>query len=334
MDLIDQLKAIASRIPALEGRLETEEATKMALVVPFLAALGWDVYNPLEVVPEYTADVGTKRGEKVDYAVLRDDCPIMLIEAKIIGADLDKPAGQLYRYFSVTNARVGILTDGIHYRFFSDLDEPNKMDNRPFFIFDLRALDESQVAELKRFTKAGFDIEEMISAAVELKYTRAIKQVLTLEAQNPSVDMVRFMASRVYDGRMTQAVREQFTGITKRALVGWLNDAVARRLKGALGDAEPAAEETAEHGLPDGVVAVDGEVVTTAEEVEGYRIVKAIVAGTVDPSRVAACATRSRTAASCSMTTIAGRSVAFTSTAAPPSIWGCSTTSERRIGGR
>ena len=295
MDLLDRLRAIANRIPQQAEHLQTEEATKMALIVPFLAALGWDVYNPFEVVPEFTADVGTKKGEKVDYAIMRDKQAIILLEAKKVGVNLDNsPASQLYRYFAVSKARVGILTDGIHYRFFSDLDEPNKMDARPFLEFDMSNFDDSAVFQLKQFTKEGFNVENMISAAVELKYTRAIKSYISQQAQNPDEDLVRFFVGKVYSGRTTQSVKEQFTDIVRRALAGWLNDGVARRLKTALSGRLETEETVRDEGLsndattlPDGIVAIDGDIITTQEEVDGYLIVKAIVAGTLPASRVA-----------------------------------------------
>ena len=298
MDLIDRVRSLGARLPKLEGRLETEEATKMALIVPFLAILGWDPYDPFEVIPEFTSDVGIKKGEKVDYAIMKDDHAVMIIEAKKAGVNLEnEPASQLYRYFGVTKARVGILTDGIVYKFFSDLEEPNKMDERPFFEFSMRELDEHKVAELKRFTKDGFNTEETVSAAVELKYTNAIKQYLTQAAREPDEEIVKFLTGQVYTGRMTQAVRVQFTDIVKRALAGWVNDRVAARLKNALGDrgdddgsatVASATSTSAEdqQTLPKGVVAVDGEVVTTQEEVDAHIIVKAIAAGHVAVDRV------------------------------------------------
>lgn len=300
MDLIDKVRAIASRVPSQIEHLQTEEATKMALIVPFLAALDWDVYNPLEVVPEYTADVGTKRGEKVDYAIMRGGSPIILVEAKKVGVNLDKePASQLFRYFSVTDARLGILTDGVQYKFYSDLEKPNKMDEKPFFEFSMLDFTDGQAGELKRFTKAQFDVDLMLSAAVELKYTRAIKQMLRAEMKGPSEDFIRYCVGKVYSGRMSKTVREQFEGITKRALVGFVNEVVEARLKHVLTE-DPVTEETAADGpagdptdevpvtpqLPAGVVALDGEVITTQEEVDAYNIVRAIVAEVIDPERV------------------------------------------------
>jgi hypothetical protein len=66
MDFIDQIKALSNQISKRSERLETEEATKNAHVMPFIKALGYDIFNPEEVVPEFTCDVGTKKGEKVD----------------------------------------------------------------------------------------------------------------------------------------------------------------------------------------------------------------------------------------------------------------------------
>ncbi|RJP35803.1 MAG: hypothetical protein C4547_08835 [Phycisphaerales bacterium] len=126
MDLIDRLRELALRLPKQLPHLSTEEATKTALVMPFIGALGYNVFDPMEVMPEFTADVGMKKGEKVDYAILRNGQPIILFECKWSGCNLDEQrASQLYRYFSVTPARLGVLTNGVEYRFYSDLDEPD-----------------------------------------------------------------------------------------------------------------------------------------------------------------------------------------------------------------
>ncbi|HII07162.1 MAG TPA: restriction endonuclease, partial [Methanotrichaceae archaeon] len=177
MDFIDKIHELAARIPNQIEHIQTEEATKNALVLPFIAALGYNVFDPTEVVPEFTADVGTKKGEKVDYAVLMDENPIILFECKWCGANLDNEhSSQLYRYFSVTDGRFGVLTNGIIYRFYSDLEKPNKMDEKPFFELNLLDIDESLVEELKKFTKSSFDLDDILTTASELKYTKEVKQ--------------------------------------------------------------------------------------------------------------------------------------------------------------
>lgn len=133
MDFLEQIKQFASRAENLTENLKTEEATKTSLVMPFFNLLGYDIFNPLEFVPEYICDVGTKKGEKVDYAIMQDGEPVIIIEVKSCDTNLNnKHINQLYRYFSVTNAKFGVLTNGLIYKFYSDLEEPNKMDDNPF----------------------------------------------------------------------------------------------------------------------------------------------------------------------------------------------------------
>lgn len=287
MDFVTRIRELANRVPKQLSLINTEEATKNALVLPFLSALGYDVFDPGEVTPELVADVGTKKGEKVDYAVLREGQPLMLVECKQCNLDLAQcHASQLYRYFSVTPARVAILTNGVQYHFFSDLDAPNKMDSRPFLQVDLLSLDDSQIAQLKRFSKKLFDLDAILSSASDLKYTGEIKKVLGQELERPSEELVRFFASRVYDGRMTKQVREQFTDITRKALQEFVSDRVRSRLESALAGETPNHEEPpvpAETGA-----AGEGRdgVTTTPEEIEAFQIVRAILSASVQPRRI------------------------------------------------
>lgn len=299
MDLIDRLHQISARIPRLVDHLQTEEATKNALVMPFIQALGYDVFNPLEVLPEFTADVGTKRGEKVDYAILKDDEPVLLVEAKKAGAPLAvEHASQLYRYYSVTKARFALLTNGLRYDFFADLDEDNKMDNAPFFSFDLREIKQADVDRLKLFTKGQFDPAAMIDAAAEIKYTNAIKDYFAQELASPSADFVKLFASQVYQGRMVQSALARFTPLVKRSLNQYISDRISDRLKSALTAEDmsrveapaPEPEEKPEEASPVSVDVKPGHkgdgVKTTEAEIEGYRIVKEILHGFIDADRV------------------------------------------------
>jgi len=124
------------RAVKLKDELLTEEATKTALIMPFFSLLGYDVFNPNEFVPEYISDIGTKKGEKIDYAIVKNGEPLILIEAKKAGMKLQKQQQyQLMRYFGVSKSRIAILTNGISYQFFSDMESPNLMDDEPFFLF-------------------------------------------------------------------------------------------------------------------------------------------------------------------------------------------------------
>lgn len=291
MDFIEQLETLANKIRKQMDVIQTEEATKMAFVMPFISALGYDVFNPAEVIPEYVADAGIKQGEKVDYAILKDDKVIMLIECKKCGIDLGDPhSSQLFRYFSVTEARVAILTNGIIYRFYTDLEEPNKMDQKPFMELDMLNIQEALVDELKRFTKPDFDLDEMLTAASDLKYTKEIKQIMAEQLETPSEDFVLFIASRVYSGVKTQAIREQFIDITKRAMHQFVNDQINKRLASALaGDGTIAkeADDETDASPHDESPEAESRIVTTEEELEGFFIVKSILRDVIDPGRIA-----------------------------------------------
>jgi len=280
MDFIEQIQELAGRIDKLKEHLTTEEATKTALVLPFLQILGYDVFNPREVTPEFTADHGIKKGEKVDYAVFIDGTPICIIECKQYGADLSRAGNQLYRYFSVTACRVALLTDGARYHFFTDLDEPNKMDDRPFMVVDLENLDTSLVPELKKLTKGQFDLSQTLSTAMELKYTREIKNLLTAELDEPSEEFAKFFMKQVYTGHLTASVREQFTPIIRRAFAKLLEERITDRLKSAMSPVAPEAAEPAQDAAP------KSKIETTQDEIDGYLIVKAILRETCNPSRI------------------------------------------------
>lgn len=291
MDLIDALDRLSSRLEQHAAFLLTEEATKTTLVLPLINALGYNVFDPSEVTPEFTADVGTKKGEKVDYAINVDGKPMILIECKTFGTRLDlKHASQLYRYLSVTDARFAVLTNGVEYAFYSDLDSPNKMDEKPFFEFDLSDYDGKQVTELRKFAKSNFDLDNILSNANELKYARQIKKLMAEEYDQPSEEFVRLFTCRVYSGRFTSSVHEQFRELVGNAFRGFVAEQVNDRLKSALrgGDAqvarnptEPEAERQSTPGSED-----DG-ITTTQEEIEGFHVVRAILARHVDPKRIA-----------------------------------------------
>jgi len=285
MDFIDQVQELATRTAKLKAHLTTEEATKTALVLPFLQTLGFDVFNPKEVFPEFVADHGIKKGEKVDYAILLDDNPIFIIECKQYGSDLSRASSQLYRYFSVTACRVALLTDGARYHFFTDLDEPNKMDDRPFMVVDLEDLDQTLVPELKKLSKKQFNLDQTLSTAMELKYTREIKKLLSTELDSPSDDFARYFVSKVHTGRLTATVKEQFAPIIKRAFTKFIDERINERLKNALVPTPPV-ESTEGSTEPSQGSTSKSKIETTQDEIDGYLIVKAILRENCDASRI------------------------------------------------
>ena len=213
------------------------------------------------MVPEFTADFGTKQGEKVDYAVFKDGEVIMIIECKKFGTDLsDDHTAQLYRYFSVTHPPIAVLTDGALYQFYTDLEKSNVMDMKPFLEFNLLDIQESLIDELKRFTKSAFDLQAIRRVAIDLKYTKEIKQILVAQLKAPTEEFVQFFLSSVYSGTRTQAVVQQFTGIVKRTLNQFLNDQINQRLQSIASREEPS-EESVEVEEPDA---------STVDKVETY----------------------------------------------------------------
>ncbi|MBN2266769.1 MAG: type I restriction enzyme HsdR N-terminal domain-containing protein [Candidatus Babeliaceae bacterium] len=286
MDFIDEIKALSSKIAKQAEMIQTEEATKNAFIMPFISALGYNVFDPTEVTPELDADIGVKKGEKVDYAILRDGKPVMLFECKSCKTNLDQEnITQLYRYFNATEARFGILTNGILYRFYTDLEESNKMDKKPFLELNLLELKDAVIDDLKRFCKSAFNLEETLTAAAELKYTREMKRILSDQFTNPSEEFVRFFAAQVYSGKLTQAVKQQFTDLTKRALNQFIADRINERLKSALAD-EPASVPATPSPSEPPQEEAESKIVTTQEELEGFYMIKAILRQHIDVSRI------------------------------------------------
>lgn len=283
MEMSNELSKISTRIVEKGDIVETEEATKTAFILPFIRlVLGYDHTDPEEVVPEFGADVG-KKGEKTDYAIMHDGKPTMIFECKPANTDLkQKHISQLYRYFSVTDAKFGILTNGIHYRFYTDIDAPNKMDKKPFFELDLTNIKDSDKKELEKFTKSAFDLENILESACELKYKNEMKKLMAEEFKNPSDEFVKFYAKEVYSGRFIGSVKDQFKQITQRALKEYINERVDERLKKALESENPEGPDQEKTILKKD----KNEIVTTEDEWEGYYIVKSILSNIVDPSRV------------------------------------------------
>ncbi len=276
MDFIDQVKQFSKRVESLKDNIQTEEATKTSLIMPFFALLGYDIFNPDEFVPEFTADVGIKKGEKVDYAIMSDGQPMILIECKWIGENLQKHDSQLFRYFGTTKAKFAILTNGQIYRFYTDLEEPNKMDEKPFLEINILDVKENQVAELKKFCKPNFNLDEIIDTASELKYSNEFKTTMANELQNPSDDFMRFFLSATYSGRLTQTVIEKFRPILKKALNNYVSELMNDKIKSAL-DTDQKVQEPPEEPTANDQPDDEPKIVTTPDELEAYFVVKNIL---------------------------------------------------------
>lgn len=288
MDFIDQVRSFSKRVEALQADILTEEATKTSLIMPFFSLLGYDVFNPNEFVPEFTSDFGIKKGEKVDYAIFLNNQPAILLEAKWIGEKLEKHDSQLFRYFITSQAKFAILTNGRFYKFYTDLEEPNKMDEKPFLEIDLLNIKDSQITELKKFTKNHFDVETIFSTASNLKYSTEFKAILSDELENPSDDFTRFFLKNVYEGLKTSTVIEKFKPILKKALNNYITELMNDRISSALGtsaELEKTTENLEENN--DEVDTTDeSKIITTPEEIESYYIVKSLLINLIESNRI------------------------------------------------
>lgn len=281
MDFIDQVKQFSKRVESLKDSIQTEEATKTAIVMPFFSMLGYDVFNPQEFVPEFTADVGIKKGEKVDYAIIRDGVPVILIECKAVNEKLERHDSQLFRYFGTTSAKFAILTNGIQYRFYTDLEEPNKMDEAPFLSINILDIKENQIPELKKFHSSVFSVSEIFDTASVLKYAGIFKQILAEQLVNPSDEFVRLFLQDVYSGMKTQAVVEKFRPILKKSMNDYISETMNDKIKSALDSSsttstesvltEPSnVEETPTEKEP----GTGNKIVTTVQELEFFFLLR------------------------------------------------------------
>lgn len=287
----DKITSLAGNIERLRNSVLTEEATKHSFVMPFLQALGYDVFDPMEVIPEFTADIRSKKGEKVDYVILQNGKPIILIEVKSHTENLNNHTKQLERYFPHTNAKFGILTNGVEYRFFSDLEKENILDGAPFLIVNMLNLKERDFKELEKFTKEKLDPDNVLSLASKKKYVNGIKEIFQSEINDPSNDFAKFFASQLFDGkRITQPVIDEFKKHISSSFKEIIHDTALESInsiKSELNTKNQTEEETENDNEE------ENDIVTTDEELTGFFIVKSIVCKEVSLDRIYARDTKS-----------------------------------------
>lgn len=283
MELKIKLEQLNQRVNGLKEQIQTEEATKNAFILPFIQILGYDIFNPTEVIPEYVADIGTKKGEKVDYMIMKDGEPVLIVECKHWKGDVNAHNSQLHRYYTVSKARFGVLTNGIVYNFYTDLENQNIMDEKPFLTINLDDLKENSIKVLEKFAKTSYDLTSILDSAESLKYVKAIRSEFESELNEPSDEFIRLLVSRFFNKSLTANRIELFKEYTKRALTNSINDMVNSRLKDALNmNTREAQQEEAE--IDD--IENDSKIVTTEEEIEAFQIVKAILREVVSADRI------------------------------------------------
>ncbi len=284
MELKIKLEQLHQRVNGLKDQIQTEEATKNAFVMPFIQILGYDVFNPTEVIPEYIADIGTKKGEKVDYLIKKDEEPILIIECKSWKENADAHNSQLHRYYHVSKARFGVLTNGIVYNFYSDLEKPNIMDDKPFLTVNLEDLKDNTIKILQNFTKSEYSLANILDSAEAMKYIKAIRNEFEKEIENPSDELVKLLVNKFFDKPLTANRMIAFKEYTKRALSISINESISSRLKSALSINEKIESEKQEISIDE---KSESKSTTTEEEIEAFYIIKAILREKTSLDRIA-----------------------------------------------
>ncbi len=192
MSIKADVQKLSAKTKALKDTHLSEEATKNAFVIPMLSALGYDASNPKEVMPEMPCDISGK-GDRVDYAVFKDDKPIFIVECKQADKNIRLSKGQLAKYYVATSAKYAILTNGLNWLFYADFDKSNIMDANPFFEFDITDYTDAGLGLLERFSQDKFDRFVLARDFARIYFSGKIKDFLS-ESFAPSEKFVRFVS--------------------------------------------------------------------------------------------------------------------------------------------
>jgi hypothetical protein len=287
MGFIEDIAKLSEQVRKKADNVVGEDATKLSLILPFFNALGYDIWDPAEVLPEYISDAATKKSsghfEKVDYAIGINGTIVMLVEAKARNQKPETHDGQLRKYFTWTiSSKVGIVTNGVEYRFFTDLRIPNIMDDEPFFSFNVFEYDSKDIENLKFFHRDNFDIAAIGKHAEEMVYVKAMTKLVGNLLRSPSEPFIKFLVKEleVFQGHVNAKVISRFEPVVKKAIQSSLVDLMTRSINQEiaqltepiqLAESEDAGAEEAEQ------VSDEQQVETTAEELEAFEKIKAIV---------------------------------------------------------
>ena len=217
----NQVEQLADRVPQLRDQLKSEEGAKTALVLPLLQILGYDIFNPKQVMPELIADIGTKKGERVDYALMSSGQPKLIIECKKIEAKIqDSGISQLFRYFTSLRVKFAVLTNGIEYQFFSDIEVPNIMDSIPFFSFSLEAFTQSDLDFLYKFRKGCLvgQMKSLKSLCKKRKLRNYVRNEIAGILQ-PSKTFINHLKEGLLDTTLASVTKKELTTIADQLVL-------------------------------------------------------------------------------------------------------------------
>lgn len=274
MDFKDNILQLAERIKKQKDAIQTEEATKNAFIMPIITALGYDVFNPFEVVPEMDCDL-TRKGDKIDYAIKKDGRTILLIECKHCKQNLDLHNTQLSKYYAASNARFGVLTNGIEYRFYADLDKTNIMDEKPFLVVNMLDLSDADIEEMKKFHKSCYNKSEILSTAKELQMMIQIKEILAKNFQSPGDEFTRYFVRSLNNGKSTPKLIEEYRPIVRKSILSVIGGMISGRPDTAILVKEEKTRQAPNDGMA--VIGDKQDAVITREETDTYNIIRAVL---------------------------------------------------------
>ena len=274
MDFKDNILQLAERIKKQKDAIQTEEATKNAFIMPIITALGYDVFNPFEVVPEMDCDL-TRKGDKIDYAIKKDGRTILLIECKHCKQNLDLHNTQLSKYYAASNARFGVLTNGIEYRFYADLDKTNIMDEKPFLVVNMLDLSDADIEEMKKFHKSCYNESEILSTAKELQMMIQIKEILAKNFQSPGDEFTRYFVRSLNNGKSTPKLIEEYRPIVRKSILSVIGGMISGRPDTAILVKEEKTRQAPNDGMA--VIGDKQDAVITREETDTYNIIRAVL---------------------------------------------------------
>lgn len=269
-----QIISLVDSINSQRANLNNEEQTKHICVMRFLyQVLGYDIFNSNEVVSEFSCDMLKEKGERVDYAILRNGSPAMIVEVKKFGENLDVHKSQLKRYYAATKSRIGILTNGLRYMFFADLVDSNLMDDRAFMDIDISNMSDAQYESLERFHKSSFDLDAILSSASVQKDFGNIKDIMRRMLDEPSAELVKLVCREMVSGRFTDNVLNKLTPMVAKAWLSIQNDLMSEKLNVVIKTNEENRIKEEGEVLEE----KKREIETTEKEIEGYHYVKSII---------------------------------------------------------
>lgn len=251
-----EIRILSSTIEDIKKLVDTEEGTKSSFILPFLQCLEYNVFNPLELKAECVADIGAKKGEKVDYVIYSEDEPIIAIECKKWAENLDNHHNQLVRYFHTTKVKIAILTNGIIYKFFSDFNEPNILDSEPFFTFNIGKFTDSDLSFLNNFTKNNFNFNALKIYVDKINYKFKVKNEIINLLTNPDKDLITYLIRKCGYVRVTERIYNECEPLIKKILEEIL-----------IPKSNQVKNETKS-------IKVEKKIITTKEELEVYELIK------------------------------------------------------------